>query len=134
VFLPYVEAGINGAYGLTDAIDNEGIMDVEGTFTTYSYGGFANFGGLVENLIVGGGANYTWKDNQQEEPSGPNAGQDGEFDHLQVFGAVQYALFGQFYLKLVGAYAKARLAPTLTQAPPYDSTMAGLRFRASYYF
>jgi len=134
VFLPYVEAGINGGYGLTDTIDNEGILDEEGTFTTYSYGGFANFGGLVENLIVGGGANYTWKDNVQKEQSGPNAGQVGEFDHLQVFGAVQYALFGQFYLKLVGAYAKARLAPTFTQAPPYDSTMAGLRFRASYYF
>ena len=134
VFLPYVEAGINGGYGLVDAIDNEGIIDVEGTFTTYSYGGFANFSGFFENLVVGGGANYTWKDNIQEEPSGPNAGQVGEFDHLQVFGAVQYALFGQFYLKLVGAYAKARLAPTLTQAPPYDSTMTGLRFRASYYF
>lgn len=135
VFVPYVEAGINGAYGLTDAIDNEGLIDPEGTFTSYSYGGFANFGGLVENLIVGGGANYTWKDNvQKEPPNSPNAGQVGEFDHLQVFGAVQYALFGQFYLKLVGAYAKARLAPTLTQAPPYDSTMTGLRFRASYYF
>ena len=51
-----------------------------------------------------------------------------------MFGAVQYALFDQLYLKLVGAYAKARLAPTFTEAPPYDSTMAGLRFRASYYF
>lgn len=131
---PYVEAGINGGYGLTDAIDNEDVLDQEGTFTTYSYGGFANFGGFFENLVVGGGANYTWKDNVQKEPSGPNMGRVGEFDHLQVFGAVQYALFGQLYLKVVGAYAKARLAPSLTQAPPYDSTMTGLRFRASYYF
>ncbi len=134
VYEQYVEAGINGGYGLVDAYDNEDILDADGTFTTYSYGGFANFGGFVENLIVGGGANYTWKDNVQKEPSGPNQGQVGEFDHLQVFGAVQYALFGQFYLKLVGAYAKARLAPTLTQAPPYDSTMMGVRVRASYYF
>lgn len=134
VYEKYVEAGINGGYGLIDAYDDEGILDAAGTFTTYSYGGFVNVGGFVENLIVGGGANYTWKDDVQKEPSGPNEGLVGEFDHLQAFGAVQYALFGQFYLKLVGSYAKARLAPTLTQTPPYDSTMMGVRFRASYYF
>ena len=131
---PYVEGGINGGYGLVDAIDNEGVLDQEGTFTTYSYGAFANFGGFVDHLTLGGGANYTWKDNVQKEPSGPNIGRVGEFDHLQVFGAVQYALFDQLYLKVVGAYAKARLAPSITQAPPYDSTMTGIRFRASYYF
>lgn len=134
IYEQYVEAGINGGYGLIDAYDDEGTLDQEGTFTTYSYGGFANFGGFVENLVVGGGANYTWKDNVEKEQSGPNQGQVGEFDHLQVFGAVQYALFGQLYLKLVGSYAKARLAPTPAIAPPYDSTMIGLRFRASYYF
>jgi hypothetical protein len=130
IFDPYVEFGVSGAYGLTDHLLFQGDTDFTGSFTTWSYGGFANTR-IVEDLLLGVGFHYTWKEDINEEyPGGPV----GEFDHMQGFAAVQYALFGQFYLKLVGAYAKARFAPTFTQVPPYENTMISGRLRASVYF
>jgi hypothetical protein len=77
------------------------------------------------------GANYTWKEDLEEEDDG----RVGEFDHLQAFAAVQYAVFSQFYLKAVGAFARSRMSPTLNNdAPPSENTMISGRLRASLYF
>lgn len=129
VFEPWLEAGINGAIGLVDVIDSNEILLLPDSHTTYSYGGFVNVR-VIDRLIVGGGANLTWLENLQEDANG----NVGEFDHLQTFGAVQYALFNQLYLKFVGAYARGRFAPTFTQTPPWESTLLSARFRASLYF
>lgn len=126
---PLVEAGVNGGYGLVDTYDELGELDQENTFMTYSFGGFAN-ARVVEALIVGAGGHYTWKDDQLKDVTG----REGEFDHLQVFGAVQYVVFDQLYLKLVGAYSRGRFAPTSLPIAPYDSTMLSGRLRASLYF
>ena len=129
VFEPWVEAGVNGAIGLVDVVDSNGILLLPDSHTTYSYGGFVNVR-VIDRLIVGGGANLTWLENLQEDATG----NVGEFDHLQAFGAVQYALFNQLYLKFVGAYARGRFAPTFTQTPPWESTLLSARFRASVFF
>jgi hypothetical protein len=128
---PYVELGVNGAYALTDVVDTMGNTSRDASITTYSYGGFAN-ANVIENLVVGAGANLTWVEDINVEPG---TGRVGEFDHLQVFGAVQYAVFGRFYVKAVGAYAKSRMADTFNNnQPPYENTMVSGRLRASVYF
>ena len=130
VLAPYVEFGASGAYGLTDHVDFNGNTDFKGSYTTYSYGGFANVS-ILEDLLFGVGAHYTWLEDINAES---DTGRVGEFDHLQTFAAIQYAVFSQFYVKLVGSYAKARLAPTFTEIPPYDNSMISGRLRVSVFF
>ncbi len=127
---PYVEFGGNFAFGKidhyaamnsTDPNATMGDHDTAGSVTDLDLGGFAN-ARVMDGLIVGGGANYDQETDQQA----------GTFTHLQTFGAVQYVLLKQLYLKLVGAYAKAHIAPGGNT--PWDNTMTSVRLRAMYLF
>jgi hypothetical protein len=127
---PYVELGGNIAYGMvdhytpknsTDPNAARGDKDTAGSVTDLDFGGFANVR-VVDNLILGGGANYNQESDQQA----------GTFSHLQTFGALQYVVLKTLYLKLVGAYAKAHIAPGGNT--PWDNTMTSVRLRAMYLF
>jgi hypothetical protein len=129
VFDPWVEFGFNGAWGIADQLDINGNVNEEGSYTIYSFGGFLNVR-IIKDLLVGGGANYTNKWDIHEDENGDV----GVFDHTQVYGAIQYRLFGQLYLKFVGAYAKANFDQSFSEEEPYDNEMMSFRFRAMYLF
>jgi hypothetical protein len=125
-----LEAGVNFAYGLVDHYSATNISDPNapmGTFdgagstTDTDFGGFLN-GMVLPDFIVGVGANLNTETDQVQ----------GKFTHLQAFGAVQYLIHKQLFVKLVGAYAKAHLAPG--GAPAWDNTMFSGRVRLMYLF
>lgn len=126
---PWVETGFNYGKGIVDHTDMNGETDYTGTTDTYSYGGFLNFR-VIDSVVIGGGANYTWFENIHEDDNGDV----GEFWHLQTFGAVQYMLFEQLYLKFVGAFAKANFDESFTEADPYNNKMKSFRVRVMYNF
>lgn len=132
IFDPYVEFGANGGYALVDQWNNTGGVDEEGSYTIYSTGGFANLH-LIGDLLAGTGVNYTHKADIHRDSTGAV----GEFSQTQVFGALQYGLFHQLFLKAVVAYADARVAPSfaaINNIPPYTNKMVSARLRASFYF
>jgi hypothetical protein len=126
---PYVEFGYNAAYALTDVWDFAGAPNQGASYTIYSHGGFAN-ARIVGDLIGGVGIDYTHKLDIHVDSNG----NVGRFWHTQGFGALQYGLFRQLFLKVVVAYADAYLGPSFTSAPPYHNKMLSGRLRATYYF
>jgi hypothetical protein len=127
---PYVEFGVNAARGLMDVVSDQGVRDEEASVTRTSFGGFANVR-IVDNLLAGLGAVYTTVEDLHLDPT---TGKVGEFWHLQGFFAVQYILFKQLFIKVVAGSAKARYAPSFTEAPPYADAMQSVRLRLSFYF
>jgi hypothetical protein len=131
---PHVEFGANAAYGWFDHTSSvDGSFDTAGSGTNYSLGAFANARIVppIRDLLVGGGLNYTYL---QDKHYDPTLRRDGNFDHWQGFGAVQYVLFKQLYIKVVGGYALANLNPTFTMVNPYFNTMYSARLRLMYLF
>jgi hypothetical protein len=127
---PFFEFGGNIAYGKTksylaanstDPNAAMGDVDTQGSVTDLDVGGFANVR-VVEDLLVGGGVN----ENQETDL------QAGRFTHLQAFGAIQYLIGKQLFVKLVGAYAKAHFAPG--GVTPWDNTAESARLRLMYLF
>lgn len=127
---PYFELGVNYSAELVDhyspqnAADpnaERGSFDGLGSVTTTAFGGFAN-ARVVRRLLVGAGMNLIHETDQVQ----------GEFSTLQGFGAIQYLLGGQLYLKLVGGYAKANLHPGGKEA--WENTMLSGRLRLMYLF
>jgi len=53
----------------------------------------------------------------------------------QSFAAVQYVVFQQLYVKLVGSYSRAHFVQaSAIPAPTYDNEMYSVRLRFSFYF
>ncbi len=128
---PYVEFGVNGAYGLVDHVSSvDGSIDQAGSNTTYSVGGFLNVR-VIEDLLVGGGANFT---NLEDTHYDPTLKRNGKFDQWQTFGAVQYLLLKQLYIKAVLAYSLADFNPSFTMLSPFKNEMTSARLRLQYLF
>jgi hypothetical protein len=126
---PYLELGVNGAYALNDNI-SKGQLDVQHTDDTYSVGGFAN-ARIIPDLLVGAGLNYTYLVDQNYSPA---VGRNDHYDQWQPFGAVQYLLLKQLFIKAVFAYAKADLDPIPTLSQPAKNEMYSTRLRLTYLF
>jgi hypothetical protein len=129
---PWVEFGVNYAYGKADIIAQDGNPD-PGSYSTYSVGGFAN-ARIADGLLIGGGLNYTYLVDKRYDPK--DNGRADDFDHWQTFGAIQYHLFKQVFIKAVGAYALANLNPVTINADPlvHYNTMISGRLRVQYLF
>lgn len=132
VLHPYFELGGNFALGLTDhwtstnASDPDaelGDYDAAGSTTDTAYGGFANVR-VLDGLVLGAGLNLIRQTDQV----------NGEFSHLQGFGAIQYVLNRQLILKLVGGYARADLDKGQVGVAPWANTMNSGRLRVMYVF
>jgi hypothetical protein len=128
---PYVEMGINGAIALNDAIDSMGRQDTANTNETWSAGGFINARVGIPDLLVGAGLNYTYLVDQRYYAP---AGRNDQYDQWQPFGAVQYLLLKQLFIKFVFAYAKADMNETPDQSPPFKNEMVSGRLRFTYLF
>ena len=101
VLFPWLEAGMQGAYGLSDHTTQMGGNDPDGSFTQWTVGSFLNVSPLPD-LVVGAGAHLTDWTNLHKNG-------DGQFGHqtnLAAFGAVQFLVRKQLYVKLIGAYDK----------------------------
>jgi hypothetical protein len=128
VIAPYVELGVNGAYG-SQRDETSGQITPTNTYSTYSFGAFANVA-IIPDLLIGGGANYTYLQDQQFDAK---LGRDQDFDQWQAFGAVQYRLFSQLFIKAVGAYALADFNQN-ENAPIFYNTMVSGRLRFQYLY
>jgi hypothetical protein len=127
VFAPPVEFGINAAYGVVDAIDPNGRIDERASITPLSLGGFANVAPFGE-LVLGAGVHHTYQEDR--EFNGPLR---GEFDHFQVFGAIQHPIITDaFTAKLVLAHAKADMYPGFGSVK--HNQMYSARLRLLYAF
>ena len=127
---PYIELGVNGVYGLTDHYSPQNVTnpnasmgdyDALGSLTDWSVGGFAN-ARVIEDFIIGAGANFT---NETDQAA-------GHFTNLQTFGALQYVVGKQLFVKIVGAYGKAHIG--LGGVPAWDNDMLSARVRLMYLF
>jgi hypothetical protein len=126
---PIVEFGLNFAQGNVTHTKNDGTSDDRGTNTTTSYGGFLN-AQLIPQLLVGGGVDYTRVDDKQFDSM---LGRYEDFDQWQVFGALQYRLWNQLFIKGVGGYALANYNPNNGSVPYKNETVSG-RVRLMYLF
>jgi hypothetical protein len=129
---PHFEAGASFAHALVDSYNNQGVLNVAGSSTITSAGGFAN-ARIMGPLILGAGVTYTQDHNLETDPTGEL---NDERSHLQVFGAVQYSLWDQLFAKLVLAHANAHFNP-LSDPPPvleYRNKALSARLRLLYMF
>jgi hypothetical protein len=141
VFDPYVELGGNIAQGSTVAKDNQGSPDPNTESNTVtSVGGFLNVRPaprtIVEDLMLGLGVNWTtWYGTHKVDPTYPA----NYADQLQMFGALQYLVAKQLFVKAVFAYARADLQPSTSNAPGsgalyYSNEMYSFRVRLMYLY
>lgn len=128
---PFVEFGVNLAQELTDQWDMSGAPNGFGTFTINSMGGFAN-ARVIPDLLVGAGVNYSKKDDTHTD----NLGKNDSYTNLQSFGAVQYLISKQLFVKAVFAYAKATWDPSFDNGPDikFSDVMLSGRLRLLYLF
>lgn len=130
---PHVEFGFNAAQGLVDTYTSAGVLDAGLSETRTSLGGFAN-ARIYGPLLVGAGVNTTRKNNLKENAT---TGENDVYTHLQAFGAIQYTLFGNFYIKMVVAYADAHvnlLSDEAAQRQDYHNKSLSGRLRLMYLF
>jgi hypothetical protein len=132
VFDPYVEFGVNAAYGKVFETDQDGNALGAGSYTSESVGGFANLR-LARLWLLGLGLNWTTHtDSYYLNGQGPDY-----TAHLQGFLAVQYLLAGQLFIKAVLGYARADFeaydAPS-PSSPIWSSYMYSGRVRLMYLY
>jgi hypothetical protein len=132
---PRVEAGLNAAQGTVQATDGQGRPDLRGSFTRTSVGAFAN-ARLIGDLVIGAGVVYTTvKDTNVYTSVIVTTPRVDMYSHLQAFGAIQYIILKQLYVKLVLGYARAHYEDNYTDTPtPYSNTMLSARIRVGFYF
>jgi hypothetical protein len=129
VLFPWMEAGVQGAYCLSDHTTGMGGTDIDGSYTQWTVGGFANFSPLTD-VVVGGGADLAdWTNLHKND-----LGQFGHQTNLAAFGAVQYLVHKQLYVKLVGAYDKAKRENLEGGTTQVTTTMVSARLRLMYLF
>jgi hypothetical protein len=129
---PVIEGGVQLAHTLVDTYNVQGILDAAQSLTTTSYGAFAN-ARVLPALLLGAGANYTHEHNLKLDMTGKL---NDVRTHLQVFGAAQYALWDQLFVKAVVAYANAHFNPESNPPPVADFRNKALsaRLRLMYLF
>lgn len=128
VFDPYVEFGLNSAYAQHKEIQANGAEALQGTTSTMSNGIFVNVR-LVEDLILGGGVNYTYL---QDKLFSLQLGRYEDYDQWQGFVALQYLLLKHLFIKGVAGYALADFNPI--SPPTFANRMISGRLRLEYLF
>jgi hypothetical protein len=134
VVQPHIEFGFNAAQGTVVAVDGQGQPLKAGSFTRTSYGGFANVSNGSERhpLLFGVGGLFT-RDVDQNNVASPTVVDN--YWLWQGFAAVQYVVFQQLYIKLVGSYSRGHFLEASTKpAVTYDDEVYSVRLRFSFYF
>jgi hypothetical protein len=134
VLAPVVELGVNVGYAIVDEEDTTHgpyMEDPNSSGNKLSYGGFLNVAPVpaLRDLLIGIGGNYTTFHNLYT-PTGETTYQHER--NLQTYLAVQYLVYKQLFVKLVGGYAKSHFENINTGN--YDDDMFSVRLRAMYLF
>jgi hypothetical protein len=130
---PWAEFGGNFAFGWQDNHENPDTGDEKpkDSFSRNSVGGFGNLR-LGGSWLLGGGVNFTWQNNkfyyQGDSPSPDYTA------HMQAFGAVQYLLAGQLYIRAVIGYARADFVASDQSIDVWSNSMYSGRLRLMYLF
>jgi hypothetical protein len=66
----YVDFGVSGGWDIADHMDSKGNIDEQGSYITWSNGGFVNVL-LVKDLLLGLGSNYTRLFDTKSHPENP---------------------------------------------------------------
>jgi hypothetical protein len=127
---PIVEFGLNAAIGRQDDTNSMAVAIKENSFTTKSVGGFANVR-ITDLLLLGGGINWTTQtDDYLATPSSTN----NFVSDLQGFGALQYLLAGQLFIKGEVGYARVYFQPSDGTVTTWYNTMVNTRVRLMYLY
>jgi len=126
-----IEFGPNIGRAITDAFDaiSHG-LNTGRSGDIWSYGGFVNLK-VMEDLLIGGGANYASFVNlhfnaiTMENDKSTNA---------QYFVALQYLVYHQLFVKVVGGYAKTHFDRAFSSQNSYDDDMMSVRVRLMYLY
>jgi hypothetical protein len=138
VLAPFIEAGLNFGAAIVDVTDSQHgqvAEDLGASGNRLSYGGFIDVSpipNLLPNLLLGAGGNYTTAHNLTADPT-TTTHQFETSTNTQFYVAAQYLFFKEFYLKVVGGYAKSRFQ-NINTANPYDDDMFSVRVRVMYLF
>lgn len=128
VLAPYVEFGGSFARGYQDVLDSNGLAALADSNTIQSLGGFINVSPGHEPLVLGAGAFLKQYKNFYVSEVG-----DGDTnDQWLMFGAAQYTLWKQFYLKLVVSHASNK--GVTAKNGTYVNNALSTRFRVEYLF
>jgi len=136
VFAPYVEFGASFARGFDDVKDKNGQVDLNGSNTVQTVGGFLNASPGYEPLVFGFGIfKNQYKDLRVDRAAGPHYGKQDTNEQTQIFGAVQYTLWDQLYFKFVLSHARNNVAIFSANSDvPYTNNATGGRFRVMLLF
>jgi hypothetical protein len=128
---PRAEFGANFAYGSQSTIDDGNNMSA--LFNSYkrsSVGGFGNVR-LGDPWILGAGVNFTWQNDKfyALESQSPNY-----TAQLQAFGALQYMVAEQLYIKAVISYARADFVTSDASLDLWSNSLISGRIRLMYLY
>lgn len=130
---PYVEFGGSFARGFEDNFDKDGNVDLAGSNTVQTFGGFINGSPGYEPLVLGFGAfRNSREDLRPDGRDGPHKGKVDTNDQTQIFGAAQYTLWNRLYFKLVLSHAKNHVEDFKTGI--YTNNAFSARFRVMFLF
>jgi hypothetical protein len=130
VINPWVEFGGSFARGFQDRITDKGQVDLEGSQTVQTFGGFLNASPGYEPVVLGFGAfRASQKDMRPDLTRGGNVDTN---DQTEIFGAAQYTLWGQLYFKLVVSHASNHVEHY--NAGIYTNKALSTRFRVMLLF
>jgi hypothetical protein len=141
VYDPYVEVGASIAQGIqTYNNPQANAQNATNSFTKTSLGGFANVRvvrlldpdlHILDDLLLGGGVVWTTDYNNHRVNS-----PDGDYSaHLQIFGAIQYLIAKQLFVKGVFAYARGDFKPSGAVGEDiYSNEMYSFRLRLMYLY
>jgi len=130
VFDRVIEVGFNGAIGIQHDTNAFGMEIPENSFTTKSIGAFANIK-PAELWLIGLGINWTA---QTDRFLATNSTDNDFTAQLQGFGALQYAIAGQLYVKGVISLARADFLPSDTTVNEWRNYMVSGRIRLMYLY
>jgi hypothetical protein len=105
----------------------------ENSYTTKSVGAFANvrLSFISDLLMAGVGLNWT---TQTDDYLASGSGVNDYVSDLQGFGALQYLLAGQLFIKGEVGYARAFFQPSDGSVTTWYQTMFNSRVRLMYIY
>jgi len=130
---PWVEFGGSFGRGFQDVLDKEGQVDLAGSNTVQTFGGFINGSPGYEPLVLGFGAfKNSREDMRPDGREGPHKGKVDTNEQTQIFGAIQYTLWERLYFKFVLSHANNHVEDFRTGI--YTNNALSGRFRMMLLF